>query len=56
MKREEQIERMQSAEPRTAGYLRTWMQDPAVKAAFHRRPRQIPVADERREEPRRRFG
>jgi fatty-acid desaturase len=36
MDRERQIELMKSAEVRTEGYLRTWIQNPRFKAALHR--------------------
>ncbi|MCJ2108639.1 hypothetical protein MKK70_25350 [Methylobacterium sp. E-041] len=55
MKRDEQIELMQSAEERTKGYLRAWMKDDAVKAAFHRKPRSMtPNCDG--QERQRKFG
>ncbi|ACL63351.1 hypothetical protein [Methylobacterium nodulans] len=55
MKRDEQIEMMQSAEKRTAGYLRAWLQDENVKAALRRHPRGRENHDDCAER-RRRFG
>ena len=39
MKRETQIELMNSAEERTLGYLQTWMENPAFKEAVARQDR-----------------
>jgi hypothetical protein len=36
MMREKQIALIESAEERTAGFLRKWLQVPAFKAAIHR--------------------
>lgn len=39
MKREKQVELIQSAETRTAGYLQKWLSNPAFKAAVERQDR-----------------
>ncbi|APT31952.1 hypothetical protein MCBMB27_02661 [Methylobacterium phyllosphaerae] len=56
MKRDEQIELMQSAEARTTGYLRAWMKDASVKAALRRTPRPAVSNDDHSENRSRRFG
>jgi len=39
MKREKQIELMDSAESRTSEILRNWLANPAVRAALKKRPK-----------------